>query len=120
MPNELQHYGIPGMKWGKRKDKTGSSSSKTSEVSDDAKRANDARTKAKTKGVQSLSNKELQDVVTRDNLMRQYNQLTPAKKSTGQKVYDGLKTTVKYANEAYGMYNSPAGRMLRETLKAAR
>lgn len=72
----LAHYGIPGMKWGKRKATSG-------EASDDSRVASEAASKIKRGGVKSLSNKELQTYITRVNLERQYNTIKP--KSNTQK-----------------------------------
>jgi len=47
------------------------------EVSDDAAKAAGAREKAKKQGKQALSNEEMQALVTRMNLEKQLNQLTP-------------------------------------------
>lgn len=108
----LKHYGIKGMKWGVRK-KGGptttsvaagpntrrtkvalSDTDKASarSVSDDAARA--AKSQAKIvstssnpskRSTSSLSNKELQDLVTRMNLEQQYARLSNDQKSAGQK-----------------------------------
>lgn len=118
--HELVHHGIKGMKWGIRKKSDQSSKKEPLEISSDSMNAMKAKNKLSRKGTQALSNKELQDIITRENLLRQYNRITPAQKSAGSKVYQGIKTTVKYANEAYNMYNSPAGKMMRETIKTVK
>lgn len=120
--SELQHFGIKGMKWGRRRaDSNGDGrvdgAAKVPGASEDFTSATAAKTKAKTFGTHTLSNKELQEVVTRENLMRQYAQLNPREKSKGEKVVEGIQTTVKYAQQAQQMYNSPVGKMLRAELK---
>lgn len=50
----------------------------------------ESRQVAKRSGVQALSNKELQEAVTRMNLEMQYNKLTAAQKSPGQKFVEQL------------------------------
>lgn len=145
----VEHFGVKGMKWGVRKnrstvdlvsDKTGARTTikydptkakvtqgpdgrpsivgSKSEVrkiqkqidrhpSDDAARAAMAARKAKRGGTHSLSNKELQDLVTRMNLEKQFNSLRPP--STGQKaakfigeivVQVGKQQVTKLANDA--------------------
>lgn len=77
--NFLAHYGVKGMKWGKRK----KSSSEPS--SDDASKAADLKVRAKKSGTSVLTNQELQTLVTRMNLEQQYSRLNPQTKSAGRK-----------------------------------
>lgn len=69
-------YGVPGMKWGRRKDRTPAPGSGKS-ASSDATRAAKAKQIAKRSGVKALSNEELQALVTRMNLEQQLGKLTP-------------------------------------------
>lgn len=76
----LKHYGVKGMKWGVRKDKIAQRSAtkkanRAAPNSADHERTATARQTARDGGVQKLSNKELQDVVTRMNLEQQYRNL---------------------------------------------
>lgn len=74
----LEHYGIKGMKWGIRRRR---GSDGLVEKSADAQNADAARAKVGKKGnTDSLSNKELQDLVTRMNLERQFSTLTAQNK----------------------------------------
>lgn len=98
----LAHYGILGMKWGHHKSQAttealaGKGTTHVKEVSLDAGNAHAAGTKAKKAGLDSLSNKELQDFITRTNLERQYATLTPKQTLPGQKfVTDVLTGTSK-------------------------
>lgn len=86
----LAHYGVKGMKWGVRKDRTATEVTTTQKpgdfvkaqggkyqtASDDAVRAITSRQKAAMSTTDALSNKELQDMVTRMNLEQQYANLT--------------------------------------------
>ena len=91
MPNrvitkdELKHFGVLGMRWGVRNDR---SSSKAANASEDAKRAAAAKEKIKKTGQASLTNKEMQDLVTRLNLEKQLDKLTTPQKSKFQKNVD--------------------------------
>lgn len=85
----LSHYGVPGMKWGRRKGEavsTGKSAEGSGKgASEDATKATKLKTQAKKSGSDSLSNKELKDLVERMNLEQQYNKLNPSKQSAGKK-----------------------------------
>lgn len=89
----LAHFGVKGMKWGHRKNADGSSGTKRqqsrlrkvrSEASEDADAAGMAFGKLKRQGIHTLSNKELQTVITRMNLEQQFNRVAP--QSTASKV----------------------------------
>lgn len=99
---EIIHYGVLGMKWGRRKDRGNSAvSNKSTEdhSSDDAKTASASREKAKTKGLSSLSNKELRDLNERMNLEQNYSRLTSESKAKGRDVVGGIIKGVKLAND---------------------
>jgi len=71
--SELWHYGVPGMKWGvRRRSSSSSSSTSTTNTSEDHKKA----TVALSKPASSLSNQEMQELITRMNLEQQYVRLT--------------------------------------------
>lgn len=98
----LRHYGIPGMKWGRRKARDKPSYSKSVKVagapapraSEDAKQASSYKSKVKAGGTDALSTKELQALVTRQNLEAQYARLNPAPVSAGQKIIGSLMPAV--------------------------
>jgi hypothetical protein len=102
----IAHYGTKGMKWGVRK-KSSSSSSTTvtdrrgnpirktnSNLATDAVRTRVNQAVAKKRGTDVLSTKELQDLVTRLNLEKQYDQLNPPQVSAGKKAAGILLTKV--------------------------
>jgi len=100
--NYLAHYGVKGMKWGKRK----SSSTKQISLSrdpthPDASTAKDLKFKAKRSGTDALSNSELQTAITRMNLEQQYSKLSPNTKYRGQKIAEDVlgKTGKQLASE---------------------
>lgn len=66
----LKHYGVKGMKWGRRKaDRLPASSEATA--------ATAAVKKAKSNSVKSLTNEELRTAIQRMQLEQQFNQLRP-------------------------------------------
>jgi len=67
----LAHHGTKGMRWGIRKGK----GTPTHPVSEDHATVQAHTQKAKEGGVKALSNKELQDVITRKNLEKQHREL---------------------------------------------
>lgn len=78
----LAHFGVKGMHWGVRK------AARAMPGSEDSQRAVAAKEKIKTGGgTKALSNKELQDLVTRMNLEQQYKKLTPPPKSQAAKKF---------------------------------
>lgn len=82
----LMHYGIKGMKWGRRRTDEQIAKAKADTrqkikdkvvrpVSGDAKVSNKAKSRSKSHGTDALSNKELKDLVNRMNMEQQYSQL---------------------------------------------
>ena len=133
----IAHFGVKGMKWGKRKAPGGpvkvtvevaGKKLKTSggtglKPAPEAIAVARARQKAKGSGVRSINSKDLQAAVKRMQLESQFAELNaktnPSKIVRGQaKVKDvlGLGNTI---NQAYAFNNSPAGQELRKQLKAA-
>jgi 2'-5' RNA ligase len=75
----LKHYGVKGMKWGVRRsdaELAKASGGPQPRASADAKAADSAQAKIDRGGTHSLSNQELQGLLTRMNLERQYHTMT--------------------------------------------
>lgn len=101
----IAHYGVPGMKWGRRKSSNGGSSGPSSAVQDsppkvgrgllgrkvkvrvakenspDAVEFKALKLKAKTKGIDSLSNTEVRAVTNRFNLEKNYRDAFPRQRN---------------------------------------
>lgn len=99
----LKHYGVKGMRWGVRK------KSDRESASDDAVRTKGLNQRARESGRDALSNKELQDAITRMNLEQQYDRLKP--RSAGEKALRfvgqqlgiiGKEQASKFARDAVG------------------
>lgn len=91
--NTLQHYGVLGMKWGRRKKRQAA-------THDDYARAHSG------KSVRSMSDKELRDANNRLQMERQYKTLTQ-KTSIGKKAvkaFIGVAGTIVAAESAYKTY----------------
>lgn len=120
----LEHYGVKGMKWGKRKDapapgtvrvtdkkkKLKAEGGKGFETHPDAVKAATSKQKAKASGVKTLSNQELRDLATRLNLEKQVRELSVADKQANANpatkfikkllVNSGKQEAQKVGNEA--------------------
>lgn len=88
---ELYHWGVKGMKWGKRRyqNKDGSLTPAGRERYGDDRNEDYLRARSKTK-VEYMSDKELRDVNNRLQAERQYAQLTEQKTSAGKKAVVGI------------------------------
>ena len=84
----LAHFGVKGMKWGvrKKRDSIGGGDSGPHK-STDAVQVGASKAKVKKGGTDALSTRELQDLVTRMNLERQFSSLAPPNKTTAAKKF---------------------------------
>jgi hypothetical protein len=97
---QLEHFGVLGMKWGRRKGpqavavkatpgrRVSAKGGKRQSASEDAISAAVAKQKARKSTTDSLSTKELQNLVTRMNLEQQYSKLSgqSAKVAAGKQI----------------------------------
>lgn len=90
--NELYHFGVKGMKWGVRKDRKRSVSSKHSRS--DNKDYTESRDLLK-KSPNKLSNAELRKINERLNLEQQYSNLTTIQKQKGNRFIDKVSDQMK-------------------------
>ena len=108
----LTHFGVKGMRWGvRKKQEPVSTGVAKTPMSSDAALTSKIITKARTSGMSSLSNAELQALNQRLQLERQYSSLvgSPATKSGMDKVNDMLKV-VNAVNNVIKIAQSPAGK----------
>ena len=111
MRSPVEHHGVKGMHWGITR-----AAKPTSDItpSQDHSKAAEVKSKIKTGGTKAVSNEELQRVITRINLERQYSTLNPSatKQTLGFiKEILGLGNTI---NQAVSFANSPTGKLVRE------
>lgn len=125
----LKHFGIKGMRWGIRRDNPGATTSGggshvgnvTNLVSEDHARAAAVTSKIRTGGTKTVSNKELQDVITRMNLEQQYSRLHSQKTSTLESGHARVKKILGFANTAKQIHefvNSPLGKAVKLAMAA--
>lgn len=108
----LEHYGIKGMRWGKRKASVEVSkiepAAPPAKASADASAVKTYKDRVASGGVDALSTKELQQLVNRQNLEQQYAKLNPEPISAGQKFMTETLPTVlavaKTGKEAYNVF----------------
>lgn len=83
--NEIYHYGVLGMKWGKRRSRKelarDRKKNRTDNSSEDAKTAS----KIKSKSVKQMSNAELRQLNERTRLEQEYSRLNPSAIKKGYK-----------------------------------
>lgn len=104
MNNELYHYGVLGMKWGIRRNRSKLPQNKRqkSMASEDSRKVSNIRKKS----IDQMSNQELRDANNRLQLERQYKDLTK-KTNVGKKAVDtfirtaGTITAVAAAAKVY-------------------
>ena len=105
MNNELYHYGVLGMKWGRRKAQSSSSGSGTR-----SKRSNPTvdpsyKKAHSKKKVKYMSDHELREVNKRLNLERNYRDMTRTK-SKGKAAVDAFVSTAGTIAAVMGAYNT--------------
>lgn len=119
----LAHFGIKGMRWGVRRPRGADGTVEGHSSATDAEKARDFHTRAKTHGLHTLSNQELEHLTKRMNLEQQYNRLSDTKSSGVERVKKGQKFVrevlgvAKTAQEVHGLINSP---LMKDIKKAKR
>lgn len=109
--NELRHYGVKGMKWGVRKNRGGTSSSRSRFKSDYESSKGDRKRKVYTKQGYQLTDKELNRRIKRLNKEKQYQDLqrevNSTRMSSGQKAVSkalsGVGTVALTSIATYGV-----------------
>lgn len=118
----LTHYGVKGMKWGVTRTDAQISAASSRGGSEDFRKAAAAQNKIETKGTRALSNQELQGVITRMNLERQYHSMEAQHRSSMDKGQDTVKKVLalgKTAEDVRKFMQTPTGKIIKNTLKGA-
>ena len=106
--NYLSHYGVLGMKWGVRRDRSTSGSSRRKRRSDSYSDDYKDYQKLKKRKTSSLSNAELRRLNDRMNLEQNYRRMNPSKISRGMKFVGGLTGAMGAGIALYNNYNTLA------------
>lgn len=120
MSDYISHFGVKGMTWGIRRyqNRDGSltpEGRKRYGQSEDSEKVRELRKKP----VSAMSNQELETVIRRMNLERQYRDLKSSEINSGKKK---AKEVLDYANtvsQFYNLYNSPMGKATKSAIKKA-
>ena len=102
--DSLYHFGVLGMKWGKRKSQSGrtTTSSKKAAAAENQSEDHKKKTNLKKKKLSEMSNAELKDLTTRLQLEKQYKDLSKTEVSAGKKfVSDVLTNAAKQTASQY-------------------
>lgn len=113
--NYLSHYGILGMKWGKRNNKPPALPPKPSSE-DHTKKIT-----LRKKQLHEMTNDEIQAVTRRMSLEKQYKELTKPELSRGRKIVDSIiKSATKGATDmALSYVNKQSAKMVEQMIKKA-
>lgn len=95
----IAHHGVKGQKWGVRRSRgsdgtVGSGGRSGHPASSDAAKANEIHTRVKSAGTHTVSNQDLQHLVTRMNLEQQYSKLSSSSRHAGAKLAEEILTNV--------------------------
>lgn len=123
--NYLAHYGVKGMRWGRRRGGDDLSSESASSPASTTTASKPRKVAGKTvtddgKDITRMSDKELRERINRINMEQQYHKLTepsypPVK--NGMDTVNGMFNTIGKVNQAIAIYNSPAGKIARGIVK---
>lgn len=110
--DELMHYGVLGMKWGVRKDRSSGSGKGKSKKNSKSKKKSSTK-KSITPSLKSMTDDELRTKIQRMKLEKEYKQfykeLNPEKKKRGKKFVDNtLDELTKKVPEAIGDFGKKA------------
>lgn len=107
--DDLEHFGVRGMHWGIRKDRSTGRAKKPRPVSADHRQATKVRSKIKTSGLSSVSNKDLKFLNERTQAEKKFSELS-RQTSTIARGHESAKTLLAVGGTAAGLFalaNSP-------------
>lgn len=84
--NELHHYGVPGMKWGKRKQSDGS-------VKTTGRQAKKAAAEERRNSIKKMSDTELREKINRIKMEKEFAKLTSEDTARGRQTANRILST---------------------------
>ena len=124
--DELAHYGVLGMRWGKRKNSDKSSSSSSDKKTESSSKKDEA---PKKPDVKKMSDDELRSAINRLKMEREFAQLTAPEVSQGRKIVGeilrevGKQQAKNFINSSIDSLVNPkedqSTKLLKTALKAA-
>lgn len=120
--SSMEHSGVKGMKWGVRKSDSGGGGSASSGGSADHKTAISSQNKINSSGTKSLSNQELQGLITRMGLEKQYSSMAVQQKSDMDRGMQGVQKALKVGRtveDVRKFMGTPTGKAVKTGLTAA-
>jgi len=118
MRDDLAHFGIPGMKWGRGKARRTSSKSKPKNkpriVSDDHKK----KVLLKGKKIHEMSNEQLRELTTRIQLEKQVRDLNPGHVKKGLNVVKTITAAGTTLASFYALSKTPLAQEIIKGVKS--
>lgn len=113
---DLHHYGVKGMHWGVKKDRS------SAPASSDYKKIQGYKKRIKRGGIETLSTQEFKELVAHMNLEQQYSKMIHENGNTFAKGHSTVKEILKVGktlNDVHTFINSPVGKKMRKGFKQA-
>lgn len=112
----LEHFGIPGMHWGRKKGSTKPTTKNKSAKNDMGSPEHNRKNILKKKSLKDMTNDELKEYTTRLQLEKQYKDLRKTDSIPGKKfVADFLEYTAKQALTTYA--TKQLGELMKKIIK---
>ena len=115
-PNYLCHYGVLGMKWGRRSARNKISGLNKKRISKYSSDYNETRT-LRRKSSKKLSNEELKKLNKRMNLEQEYNRLSTSNVNRGMQIAKNVVATAGTIGGLYAISKSDYAKAGRNLIK---
>ncbi len=115
-PNYLCHYGVLGMKWGRRRVRNKISGLNKKRISKYSSDYNETRT-LRRKSSKKLSNEELKKLNKRMNLEQEYNRLSTSNVNRGMQIAKNVVATAGTIGGLYAISKSDYAKAGRNLIK---